>query len=291
MTTEINEYYMVEPIAKIEPLINDLKELSLGDFLKSNEFKRYLIRAGLEESWKNAFNHAKQSRGYFSFGMDHDYFDSIDAMILVLNHFYSNSRDNFYSFIYDLLQEYTEWKNTDLNVKTIVEDLNLLSPPREIINKIENLGNYYSNPVPKSEIPDDIWNAEKLDSFLSKMDSSIQNKEYNLTVTYAYSCLEGLFKTYINEVCPDCAESDKLNVMAKQVRDNIINKFDDAGVNYPEQIINLIPTITNAVSSARNSFSDSHFDRESDKWLAEFAKDSVNTIGRLILELIKNNYA
>ena len=46
--------------------------------------------------------------------------------------------------------------------------------------------------------------------------------------------------------------------------------FDKKGIAYPEQMINLISTITNAVSNARNGFSESHFDRKSDKWLAEF---------------------
>lgn len=58
-------------------------------------------------------------------------------------------------------------------------------------------------------------------------------------------------------------------------------------VNYPEQVLNLITTMTNAISKARNSFSDSHFDGESDKWLGEFARDCVNSIGRLIIKFIK----
>ncbi len=37
----------------------------------------------------------------------------------------------------------------------------------------------------------------------------------------------------------------------------------------------------------KSYFSDSHFDGESDKWLAEFARDCVNSIGRLILKFIK----
>jgi len=39
-----------DPISKIEPLVSDLKSLSLGNFLQSNEYKRYLIKAGLDES-------------------------------------------------------------------------------------------------------------------------------------------------------------------------------------------------------------------------------------------------
>ncbi len=278
---------MTEPIPKLEPLVNDLKNLSLGDFLKSNDYKRYIVKVGLEESWRNAFNHVKQNRGYFAVDLDHDYFDSIDAMVLILNHLFTKSRVNFYHYVHDILLTYTEWKKEDLKVKNIVNDLELLSPPREIIDKIEYLSNIYSKPVPKTEIPEHIWNADKLDVVIKKMDSSIQNHEYNLTVTYAYSCLEGLFKAYIKELIPEKLETDKLNQLAKTVRDDIINRFENEKQSYPAQMINLIPTITNAISNARNSFSDSHFDGESEKWLAEFAKDCVNSIGRLILKLIK----
>lgn len=52
-------------------------------------------------------------------------------------------------------------------------------------------------------------------------------------------------------------------------------------------MINLISTIASAVSNARNQFSASHFDKESDKWLAEFARDCVNSNGRLIIKFVK----
>lgn len=276
-----------EPIPKLEPLVNDLKNLRMGDFLKSNSYKRYCIKAGLEESWRNAFNYAKQNRGYFAAGFDHDYFDSLDALVLLLNHLHKNSQNNFFFFIYDLLVAYTEWNKEDLQVNEIAEDLELLNAPNEILENIIKLGNSYSNPVPKSRIPENIWNAEKLDGVLNKMDSSIKNGEYNLTITYAYSCLEGLYKAFLIERIPDKKDLEKLNQLSKAVRDYLADHFAKENISYPEQIITLIPTITNAISQARNSFSDSHFDGESEKWLAEFTRDCVNSIGRLIIKFIK----
>ena len=278
---------MEDSLPKIEPLISDLKSLKMGDFLKSIDYKRYLVKVGLEESWRNAFNYVKQNRGYFAVDLDHDYFDSLDAMVVILNHLFTNDRENFFLFICDLLLTYTEWSKQDLNTKNIITDLQLLTPPQKIIDKIEHLSNFYSKPVPKSSVPENIWNADKLDSILKKMDSSIQNHEYNSTVTYAYSCLEGLFKTYIKELHLKKTDTDKLNQLAKLVRDDIIERLKNKKLGFPEQMINLITTITNAISNARNSFSDSHFDGESDKWLAEFARDCVNSIGRLILKFIK----
>jgi HEPN domain-containing protein len=276
-----------EPIPKLEPLVNDLKNLNMGDFLKSNVYKRYCIKAGFEESWRNALNRAKQNRGYFAAGFDHDYYDSLDALVLWLNHLHKTSQNNFFYFINDLLRTYTEWNKEDLRVNEIIEDIELLDAPFEILENIFKLGCYYSNPVPKSRIPDSIWNAEKLDSVLNKMDLSIKNGEYNLTITYAYSCLEGLYKAFLIERIPEKMHIDKLNQLSKAVRDYLIDYFVKENISYPEQIINLIPTITNAISQARNSFSDSHFDGESEKWLAEFTRDCVNSIGRLIIKFIK----
>lgn len=173
-----------------------------------------------------------------------------------------------------------------MQVGNIIKDLELLKPPQELIAKIEQLSNYHSKPVSRINIPDNIWNASKLDSLIKRMDASIQDHDYNLTLTYAYSSLEGLFKAYANEHFPEQIETDKLNSLAKLVRENIASRLESKEANYPEQVLNLITTMTNAISKARNSFSDSHFDRESDKWLAEFARDCVNSIGRLIIKFI-----
>ena len=278
---------MTEPIPILEPLVSDLKNLRIGDFLKSNAYKRHLIKIGFEVSWRNAYNKVKANRRFLAVGFDHNYGDSIDTMVFVLNKLYTESRDSFYIYFYGLLSIYTEWSKEDLKIANIIEDLELLNPPQEVIAKIEQLSNYYSKPVSRPDIPDNIWNANKLDTVIKKMDISIQDHDYNLTLTYAYSSLEGLFKAYVNEHCPEQIENDKLNQLAKFVREDITSRLESQEAHYPEQVLNLITTMTNAISSARNSFSDSHFDGESDKWLAEFARDCVNSIGRLIIKFIK----
>lgn len=278
---------MTEPIPLLEPLVSDLKNLHIGDFLQSNDYKRYLIKVKFEVSWRNALDKVKANRRIIVAGFDHDYFDSIDTMVFVLNYLYTNSRDNFYHYIHDFLMAYSEWNKEDLKVENIIEDLELLEPPQEVIAKIELLGNFHSKPVSRPHIPDNICNASKLDTVIKKMDASIQDHDYNLTLTYAYSSLEGLFKAYANEHFPEQIETDKLNSLAKLVRENIASRLESKEANYPEQVLNLITTMTNAISKARNSFSDSHFDGESDKWLAEFARDCVNSIGRLIIKFIK----
>lgn len=119
------------------------------------------------------------------------------------------------------------------------------------------------------------------------MEKTILNGEYNLTLTYAYSCLEGLFKAYIHSNISKISQESDWAKLSKLVKKNLVEYFNESEIQYPEKVIDLIGTITNAVSNARNSFSESHFDNDSDKWLAEFVKDCVNSIGRLILKFIK----
>ncbi|MBL7967569.1 MAG: hypothetical protein JNK09_11260 [Prolixibacteraceae bacterium] len=278
---------LTESLPKLEPLISDLKELRIGDFLKSIEFKRYCISIGIEETWRNKLRMVETNRLYFSTGLDHESVDSIEVLVSILNQLYRVNELTFFDFVYEFLTKYTEWAKEDIDIKEITIDLNLLSAPSDIIEKIKKLENFYSSPVPKSEIPDSVWSAEKLETVLNKMDLSIDKKEYNLTLTYAYSCLEGLFKSFIKSKIPEKSDVDKINQLAIIVRDYLKDNIRKEKIEYPDQMLNLIPTITNAISNARNSFSDSHFDGESEQWLAEFARDCVNSIGRLIIKFIK----
>jgi hypothetical protein len=69
--------------------------------------------------------------------------------------------------------------------------------------------------------------------------------------------------------------------MAKLVKNDILDKVKD-GSQAPEQIINSIPTITNAIANSRNGFSESHFDQDAKIWLATYTRDLTNSIGRLL---------
>lgn len=278
----------IEPIPRLEPIISSLKNLKMRYYLTSIDFKRFAIKNNFEEAWNNAFKYAQSERRYLAIGMiDHNFFDSLDALTALLNKLYEDKNGVFFSFVELILFGYTEWSKKDLYVKNILEDLELLSAPVATIDNITQLGNYYSVAVPKVTVPDTVWNSEKLDSFLKKMDESIKQENYSLTLTYAYSCLEGLYKSFINEKIPDQIEStDKLNLLAGIVRDYLKDLLTSDDVNYPEQILHLIPTITNAISNARNKYSESHFDKDADKSLAEFSRDCVNAIGRLIIKFI-----
>ncbi|RXS79823.1 hypothetical protein [Burkholderia pseudomallei] len=69
------------------------------------------------------------------------------------------------------------------------------------------------------------------------------------------------------------------------MKDDLAEKLRARGP-FPEQIVNAIPTLTNAVANSRNGFSESHFADDAQKWLATFARDMTNSIGCLLLHFI-----
>jgi len=272
--------------ARLEPLINDLETIKIGDYLKSNEFKRLLIKIGFEKTWQSTIKYVESHRTIFAPFIDYKYEDSIKAMTLELDRLYSRKNSKFYDFIYSLLENYIEWANNPIDLKNIIEDLDLLNPPALFLEKIIAINSSNSQSVPKSVIPEHVWNSKKLEDVLTKMDNSINQKDYNLTLTYAYSCLEGMYKAFLNKNIPSELTTDKINKLSVKVRDYIKEDFKNKDLEYPEQMITLITTITNAISNARNSYSDSHFDEQSEKCLAIFARDCVNSVGRLILNFM-----
>lgn len=278
---------MSEPIARIEPLVNTIKQLSIGEFLKTRDFKRYCIKANLDQHWKFTYNKVRDSRTFISAGMDHEMFDSIDTLTEIFNQLYLENRNQFFLFVHDFIIQYFVWSRESINTKEIIEDLEIIGCSQDIINNLKFIDSSENKPVPNSQIPKNIWNSEKLEQAISNMAESIKNENYNLTLTYAYSSLEGMFKAFIENKIPSKVGESDLSKLSKIVKDYIKNDFHSNNSKYPEQMLNLIGTITNAVSNARNSFSESHFDNDAEKWLAEFAMDCVNSIGRLILKFVK----
>ena len=139
--------------------------------------------------------------------------------------------------------------------------------------------------VPTTVVPGDLWNSEKLNNSLRDIDYALDAQQYNRATTLAYTCLEGLYKTYVREHVPDKSYLPDLIQLCKVVKDDITEKLQARGP-FPEQIVNAIPTLTNAVANSRNGFSESHFADDSQKWLALFARDLTNSIGRLLLHFI-----
>lgn len=139
--------------------------------------------------------------------------------------------------------------------------------------------------VPTTVVPVDLWNSEKLNNSLKDIDHAIDAHHYNRATTLSYTCLEGLYKAYVRKHIPAQAALTDLMPLCKVVKDDISKKLQAQGP-FPVEIVNAMPTLTNAIANSRNGFSESHFGDDSQRWLALFARDLTNSIGRLMLNFM-----
>lgn len=139
--------------------------------------------------------------------------------------------------------------------------------------------------VPITVVPLDLWNSEKLNKSLKDIDQAIDAHHYNRATTLTYTCLEGLYKTYVHKHVTDQVGLTDLMPLCKVVKEDISKKLQAQGP-FPVEIVNAMPTLTNAIANSRNGFSESHFGNDSQRWLALFARDLTNSIGRLMLNFM-----
>lgn len=186
-----------------------------------------------------------------------------------------------YDYYWDLIKELDD--SSKLNFfNDMISIIKIYKNTQDLENIINGAN---SNFVPKNSLNSNIWNAQRLNKILEDIDNSIKLGEFNRTVTLCYTCLEGLFKAYINKHMPMQNNITDLIPMAKIVRDDIDQKLKYKNT-YPTQMIICISTLSNVIANSRNSFSESHFDQEANKWVANFARDLLNSLARLILHFI-----
>ena len=193
----------------------------------------------------------------------------------------STSRRDYY---FDLLMEQPENERIQV-VNSILDSVEHIETEKtEALRAIVNPAQTVVGP--QAVIPAELWNAERLTEYLENLDTSINEENYEYTLTLAYTCLEGFYKSFIMEKIPAQAHLNDLTQMAVQIRNYIRTLLDANGIAYPEQTVILISTVTNAVCNARNNFSDSHSGNRAEKWLAIYLRDNVNAIVKMILNFI-----
>jgi hypothetical protein len=191
----------------------------------------------------------------------------------------STSRKSFY---WDVIQGLDEQQKLQL-FRLFIDELR--PHAKDEVEAIRAIVFGGGQAVPTTIVPRDLWNSEKLNSSLKDIDHAIDAQQFNRATTLAYTCLEGLYKSYLRKHVPDKADLTDLIQLCKAVKDDITEKLKAQGP-FPEQIVNAIPTLTNAVANSRNGFSESHFAEDAHGWLASFARDLTNSIGRLLLHFI-----
>lgn len=108
---------------KIQPLIEDVGRIVPGVYLKSTEYKRWLVERNLDDVWAQIFNQVKSNRSFFAMGYDHDAADSKDALGFLLNIIFEQRREKLPAFLLDLLSFYAYQETTYIDVSDIKKDL------------------------------------------------------------------------------------------------------------------------------------------------------------------------
>lgn len=108
---------------KIQPLIEDVGRIIPGAFLKSTEFKRWLVEHQLDDVWSRIFNEVKSNRSFFAVGYDHDAADSKDTLDYLLNIIYEQRQGRLPDFLLELLSFYADEKSEYVDATNIKKDL------------------------------------------------------------------------------------------------------------------------------------------------------------------------
>ena len=129
------------------------------------------------------------------------------------------------------------------------------------------------------------WSEPRLFEYLERIDREIANRSFNTANTLIYTCLEGLLKVFVKRNIEGLGMPSDVKGLAKLACEHIRRESPD----YPSEVTALIKMISHAVTETRDAFSDSHYDKLSDRWVAEFLRDCLNSLARLLMSFDKAN--
>lgn len=135
---------------------------------------------------------------------------------------------------------------------------------------------------PSASVPSHGWNADRLNQYLRDIDASIAAGNEERAVTLSYTCLEGFYKAFVSLRLPEKRRITDLIALSRAIKEYLRENHGP----YPDEVLNMVTHVSHAVDRARNQFSESHFDREAEHWLAVYVRDLVNTQIRLLLHFL-----
>lgn len=115
--------FMTTKNTKIQPLIEDVGRIVPGVFLKSTEYKRWLVEHELDEVWAQILHQVDSNRNFFAMGYDREAANSRDTLGYLLNIIFEQSRDRLPNFLLELFSFYSEEKLEYVDVTDIKKDL------------------------------------------------------------------------------------------------------------------------------------------------------------------------
>lgn len=187
----------------------------------------------------------------------------------------STSRKDYF---YDILLSFDDQNRSKL-IKSILDDVENTAPEKtlQLRSEMNDLTGISSPTIPR-----DLWNSERLNDYIQEIDIRIANHNFSSAITLAYTCLEGFLKTYVKKNIPHSECKNEITSLAKAVQSHLKQCISD----YPDEAFSMLNHIAHTTNKARDQFSESHFDKEADRWLAVFIRDLVHSNIRLLLNFM-----
>lgn len=185
----------------------------------------------------------------------------------------STSRKDYY---YDILLSFEPGKRIKI-INLILETVEHLVPD-QVADIRHLMQGEASSPI--AEIAEELWNAERLNKYLTEIDECIIASNYERAVTLSYTCLEGFYKSFANQKIQD---GNKIKPEIITLSRAIQSYLKQTVEVYPDEVITMVNHISHTVDRTRNGFSESHFGAETGSWIAVYIRDLVNSQIRLLL--------
>lgn len=129
----------------INPLIKDLKNLCLGNYLKSSSFERYLVTEKINQPWQSFYDNAYNENVVIGFDTEGRVCEM--AFYNMLNNFFEQIENKFYSLILGVLTNFKIYKKEPIDLSEIIADIEILSPPEDTLEALKQLGQDYNEPT------------------------------------------------------------------------------------------------------------------------------------------------
>lgn len=189
---------------KIEPLIEDVKRIIPGTYLKSTGYKRWLVERNLDEIWAQIYRQVKSNRNYIAMGFDHEAADSEDALCYLLNIIFEQEKDSLPGFLVALLSSYACQVESYVDVTDISKDLLAAGYSEEQVSLLNDI-------VIPEQIEEKIEEEQTQEQKIRSLENSYtsisgHNSQASIQAYLAWHSAALLYlSTYYTEANPDFA--------------------------------------------------------------------------------------
>jgi hypothetical protein len=125
-----------------------------------------------------------------------------------------------------------------------------------------------------------LWNTEKLNKNLSRIDGAIMAGRYNLALKLAHRCLKQYYHCCItsNNIPTEQMQADNVRLMAIHICRHLMSYFRKYEIPYSERRLMFISLVSNVIFISTMNLSSDSEEFLADKAMATYARENVHNI-------------